>query len=216
MDNNLYLIGMIYKRRIGYSRCRLTVKDKIASEFVGRALQQEPTTVVPQSLDVFDCRGYFIRSDQILVAVDDALERITEKLKISGYRGYPVFYKTSGDKGSTDLYLWPLRINEQGLFYRVIFDKAENMFAVIDDFSNVYNVIMRVGEHELVDCERKTVDRILYESGLLYFSSRPKGYTTSISNAISKQSDLQRALAAGEIGVKGSTRPHKKQKLTIQ
>ncbi|KAI0993026.1 hypothetical protein K3495_g15158, partial [Podosphaera aphanis] len=76
MDNNSNLIGMVYKRRKSYFRCRLTIKDKTTSEFAGRALEQEPTTVEPQSLDVFDCRGYYIRSDQILVAVDDAVETI--------------------------------------------------------------------------------------------------------------------------------------------
>ncbi|KAI0994627.1 hypothetical protein K3495_g13554, partial [Podosphaera aphanis] len=160
MDKNSNLIGMVYKRRKGYSRCRLTIKDKITPEFVGQALEQEPTTVEPQSLDVFDCRGYYIRSDQILVAVDDAVETIKVRLKVVGFRGFPFSYKTTGDSGSTALFIWPFRINGQGLFYRARFYRSENMFAVIDDFSNVYNVVIRVGENELEDCERKTVDRI--------------------------------------------------------
>ncbi|KAI0996306.1 hypothetical protein K3495_g11873 [Podosphaera aphanis] len=216
MDSNSNLIGMVHKRSKGYIRCRPTIKDKISPEFVGRALEQEPTIVEPQSLDVFDCRGYFVRSDQILAGVVDALKRIKEKLKIYEYRGYPVFYKTTGDHGSTVLYLWPIRINGQGLSYQAKFGSAENMFAVIDDFTNVHNVIIKVGEKELVDCKRKTVDRISYESILPLFLRRITGVKSPISEVIAMQSDLHGELAAGEIGSKSSRRPRKKQKLTTQ
>ncbi|KAI0995477.1 hypothetical protein K3495_g12703 [Podosphaera aphanis] len=216
VDNKSNLVGMVYKRRKRYFRCRLTIKNQITPEFVGRALEQEPTIVKPQSLDVFHCQKYFIRSDQILVAVADGHKIIKWRMEMLDYRGYPLFYKTTGDSGSTVLYLWPIKISGEGLFYQTRFTNVENIFAVIDAFTNIHNVIIRVGENELVDCERKTVDRILYESRLSLFLRRITGIKASISKVIAEQSDHHRALAAGEIGSKSSTRPHKKQKLTTQ
>ncbi|KAI0997168.1 hypothetical protein K3495_g11018 [Podosphaera aphanis] len=216
MDDNSNLIGMVYKRRKGYFRCRLTIKDKITPEFVGRALEQEPTIVEPQRLDVFQCREYYIRSDQILAGVAVAHEKIKEKLKIHDYGGFPALYKSTGNTGSTALYLWPLKITGPELYYRAKSSSVENMFAVIDDFSNVHNILMGVGGNELVDCERKTVDQIHYQTRLSNYSRKLTEYRALISNYLTPQTDPHRALAAGEKGMKGSTRPQKKQKLTTQ